>query len=212
MTDPLHANTSLRIVDDVAKLEAIFEPVVNVVCLRRALPLALAAECRQLVSKPGFRKLFTVRCSPPELRDIQDAIGPLRHLTNDVHFWADVLSELAGSAQIGVRLARVDSAMCPRFHVDRVPLRLVCTYEGPGTEYAGSEHVDRRRLGHAAGSDSDEASGLLLSPDCVRAAEPGDIVLLKGEAWPETRGRGAVHRSPAASSRSPRLVMTLDPL
>jgi hypothetical protein len=102
--------------------------------------------------------------------------------------------------------------MCPRFHVDRVTLRVVSTYQGRGTELVAHEHVDRRYLGHAARGAADEESGLLRVPGCVCVARPFDIVLLKGEAWPDNAGRGAVHRSPAASAEAPRLVMTLDPL
>jgi hypothetical protein len=46
----------------------------------------------------------------------------------------------------------------------------------------------------------------------VLAAQAGDIVLLKGETWPDNAGRGAIHRSASASAQTPRLVMTLDPL
>lgn len=209
--DPAPAQSSWRMVRDVAELAAIFEPTVNVVSLRRARSEALIEACRCALIEPGFRKWLTVPSGPAGLRDIHDVLTGLPALADDVHFWVDVLADLTGSEGVGVRLARVESAMCPRFHVDRVTLRVVCTYEGRGTEFISNEHVDRRRLGHAAGGASDETSGLLLIPDCVRTAEPGDVVLLKGEAWADIGG-GAVHRSPAVSSASPRLVMTLDPL
>ncbi|MET0403973.1 MAG: DUF1826 domain-containing protein [Cystobacter sp.] len=67
-----------------------------------------------------------------------------------------------------------------------------------------------RGLGHA--SRKAEDSELLLPGGSVRAASTGDLVLLKGEAWPDNQGRGAVHRSPTASTDTPRLVLTLDPL
>jgi hypothetical protein len=34
---------------------------------------------------------------------------------------------------IGLRIHVLADTMCPRFHVDRVPVRLLCTYRGPGT-------------------------------------------------------------------------------
>ncbi|AKT38986.1 DUF1826 domain-containing protein [Chondromyces crocatus] len=111
-----------------------------------------------------------------------------------------------------MRLDRVTTAMCPRLHVDRVTARIVVTYVGAGTEYVPSEHVDRRWLGHAACGAPDAESGLLLPGASVRCCAAGDVILLKGEAWPGHEGRGAVHRSPDCSARSPRLVMTLDPL
>lgn len=33
-----------------------------------------------------------------------------------------------------------------RYHEDKVPLRLLCTYVGPGTEWLDDRHVDRWQL------------------------------------------------------------------
>lgn len=134
------------------------------------------------------------------------------HLAADTRFWVEVLSELTGATHVGVRLTRIEEAMCPRFHVDGVTVRLVTTYVGLGSEFVSSEQVDRTRLGHAASGMTDATSGLLRTSDCVRSAQAFDVVLLKGEAWPGNKGRGAVHRSPAASAAAPRLVLTLDAL
>ncbi|MEF8706149.1 MAG: DUF1826 domain-containing protein [Candidatus Accumulibacter sp. UW27] len=43
-----------------------------------------------------------------------------------------------------MRLDVVRQAMCPRLHVDRVGIRLLCTYRCPGTEWVESAAVDRR--------------------------------------------------------------------
>lgn len=102
--------------------------------------------------------------------------------------------------------------MCPRLHVDRVALRLVCTYHGPGTEFVPSERFDRTWLGHAWHRDHARPQTTCEPNDGVLAARTGDIVLLKGETWPDNAGRGAIHRSASASAQTPRLVMTLDPL
>lgn len=203
---------SVRLVGEVAALAEIFDPAVNIVTLRRARSEALIEEGRRALSEIGFRVLTVARPGPAGIEDLREALAGWPHLTSDVSFWVDVLAEITGSERVGVRLARLSSAMCPRFHVDRVALRVVCTYEGRGTEYVSEEHVNRHWLGHAAKGAPDEASGLLSSPGHVLAAEPGDVVLLKGDTWDGNAGRAAVHRSPAASAASPRLVMTLDPL
>ncbi len=201
--------SSVRVVDHVTELTAIYAPELNVVALRRPPSPALLADSDRAIREPSFNKLFVVRPGAKA----GDGRGPLEafpHLHEEVHRWTEVLADLTGAEQIGVRLIRVTAAMCPRFHVDRVVLRVVQTYQGRGTEYVASEHVDRQRLGHAAGGLADEHSGLLRSPSRIHRAEPGDVVLLKGEAWPDNTGRGAVHRSPSASEETPRLVMTLD--
>ena len=44
----------------------------------------------------------------------------------------------------------LDRAMCPRWHVDRVGLRLLSTWVGPATEWLNEDFADRRQLGSAA--------------------------------------------------------------
>jgi len=39
------------------------------------------------------------------------------------------------TAAAGTRITTLDRAMCPRFHVDRVPVRLIVTWGGPGTQW-----------------------------------------------------------------------------
>jgi hypothetical protein len=47
---------------------------------------------------------------------------------------------------VDLRLSFLDSTPCPRFHVDSVPLRLLCTLQGPGTEIARETFVWRERF------------------------------------------------------------------
>lgn len=200
-----------RTVDSVAGLSAIFEEGVNIVALSRRLDAAIVEEARVALAQPSFRLLTSITPSngPGALLA---QLPEFSHLAAELHFWTEVLADLTGCERVGVRLARLEAAMCPRFHVDKVTVRVVSTFAGNGTEYLAEEDVDRRWLGHAAQGASDEASGLLRRGARIRRAAVGDVVLLKGEAWPDNTGRGAVHRSPGASSTSPRLVMTLDPL
>lgn len=192
--------SSVRRVESLGGLDVFFEEGVNIVVLQRALPPTLTEEVGRFL-RESARILCTVEVEPESVRE---AIPQLPSLAADVGCWIELLADLTGCARVGVRLARVESAMCPRFHVDRVSVRLVVTYLGSGTEYVASEAVDRRFLG----TDSEH----LCAPDAMQAAAPGHVVLLKGEAWPGHRGRGAVHRSPRASSTEPRVVLTLDPV
>ncbi|MBM3679375.1 MAG: DUF1826 domain-containing protein [Actinobacteria bacterium] len=203
------AESSARSVEDVAGLSALFEDDVNVVVLSRKLDSVIIGELQVALAQPSFRVLTSVTPSEgPGALMAQMTEFP--RLAEEVHFWTEVLAELTGCELVGVRLARLEAAMCPRFHVDKVTVRVVSTFAGHGTEYLAEEDVDRRWLGHAARGVSDEASGLMRPGARIRRAEASDVVLLKGEAWPKNAGRGAVHRSPAASAASPRLVMTLD--
>ncbi len=202
---------SVRFVRDLVSLGAIFDADANAAILARSraeLPQLSAALLERIASP-----LMLVVCPTSEGRArLRASLDD--DLSDELFLWCEVLAELTGAERVGVRLVRAQSPMCPRFHVDRVTLRLVCAYEGAGTELLPHGQVDRRFLGvalapHASGEHPD-----LLRPGAsvVRAAR-GDVVLLKGEAWPGNRGRGCVHRSPpSASAARPRVVLTLDPL
>ncbi|MDX1552466.1 MAG: DUF1826 domain-containing protein [Marinobacter sp.] len=103
---------------------------------------------------------------------------------------------------VGLRIHVLKGTMCPRFHVDRVPVRLLCTYQGVGTEWLPEQRVTRPEK---PGPLPDQA----VKPGNVQRLETAAVALLKGEAWEGNEGRGLVHRSPEPGNR-PRLVLALD--
>ena len=104
--------------------------------------------------------------------------------------------------RIGLRLRVLDKPMCPRFHVDHVPLRLVTTYQGAASEWLDESGLDRRLLGGAQAEVVDE--------QLIHSLSTGDVALLKGERWEGNEGAGLVHRSPRAEPGLARLLLTLD--
>ena len=203
---------SVRTVHDVAGLAVLFEDDVSVVVLQRQLDAALRREALAAMAHPSFQQLTTVVPNEKDRAKVIASLSDAPRLAEEALFWSELVCELTGCPMVGMRLARVDTPMCARFHVDRVTVRVVCTYAGAGTEFLDHAAVDRRFLGHGAAGQADEVSGLLRNSSHIQRADCGDVLLLKGEIWPNNAGRGAVHRSPMASAASPRLVMTLDPL
>ncbi|MFK8082171.1 MAG: DUF1826 domain-containing protein, partial [Granulosicoccus sp.] len=123
-------------------------------------------------------------------------------LRSDVALLTEILCDLVDCPSVGLRLAIVANAMCPRWHVDRVPIRMLCTYSGSGTEWLEDQGVDKAKL-----SDPEIVDGI-----CQRAAS-GEVVLLKGALWQGNEDFGAVHRSPSiASGEERRMLLTLDPI
>ena len=107
-----------------------------------------------------------------------------------------VFRDLYGFERVCVKVQSIAGTACPRFHVDNVVLRALCTYCGPGTEYlppdASTVFGDR-----------------VLRTNGARAcsANAGDVLFLKGIE--EHRWRpAAVHRSPL--SEEPRLLLIVD--
>jgi hypothetical protein len=142
---------------------------------------------------------------PPEVSPAARTV-----LAEEAARWARAFAWLARTPRVKVSLASVRSDACRRFHADFVPLRMLCTYAGPGTEFVRDPYV---RRGIADGWDDIDAANDATVPDRSRVERcaVGDLLVLKGEAWPGNRGRGAIHRSPPIErERTPRIVLTLD--
>lgn len=120
----------------------------------------------------------------------------------DVSWLASAFACLFDAKRIGLRLRILDKAMCPRFHVDHVPVRLITSYAGVGSEWLAEGLMARRRLGEPAAEPSD--------PSLIQRAEAGHVLLAKGEKWIGNEGGGLIHRSPQPPAGERRLLMTLD--
>jgi hypothetical protein len=101
---------------------------------------------------------------------------------------------------VRLRLDAVTGDACRRWHRDCVPLRLICTYRGPGTQWVPPAWGDAV----IAQPDADTAQALSF--------QAGDVALFKGCGWAgQTHDGGIVHRSPRiAGTGITRLVLVLD--
>lgn len=134
-----------------------------------------------------------------------------RHLVcQQIALLVDMFCTLFELKRIGLRLARLDRAMCPKFHVDRVPCRLVTTLSGVCTQWLENEHVDRTKLGAGSAGLPDDKSGIYDSPNNIQQLSVGYVALLKGESWYNNENKGLVHRSPGVAANEQRLLLTLD--
>ena len=132
---------------------------------------------------------------------------------DDVAMLCQAYCELFGRAETGLRLNTLDKAMCPRFHVDRVPCRLICSYGGIGTEWLPEYAMDRSKLGIGGKGLADDKSGLIVDDTAIRSMPAYAVGLMKGENWEGNENRGLVHRSPTPTADRPRrLLLTLDML
>ena len=197
-----HAAPTWRRVPELADLVEIFDPGVQVCTWQREIDPAVESYLSQLHPTGELQILETLLPAPQPKLDALPG-GPGRaSLMEDLSLLREVVCELLGCAAVGLRLARIGRAMCPGWHVDRVGIRLVCTYQGPGTQWLDDQDVDRRDL----------HSGRMGEGAFIQAI-PGEIVLLKGALWQGNDAFGAVHRSPGlGSSASLRTLITLDPL
>lgn len=116
--------------------------------------------------------------------------GPLHPLLADMLALARRYQRLSGTAELRFRLEKITHDSCSRFHVDNVPLRLLCTYTGPGVQWKQPES------------------------DTIHTTPTGWLSLLKGRQYPNWSASTAVlHRSPPLSGLATpvtRLLLTLD--
>jgi hypothetical protein len=131
-------------------------------------------------------------------------------LSKNITELVDMFCCLFDLKRAGLRLAILDSAMCPRFHVDRVPCRLVTTYEGVATQWLPHNKINRSALGVKTTQDPLDQSGLYQEESDIEQLQKGDVALLKGELWQGNENKGLVHRSPPVGKGEKRLLLTLD--
>ena len=185
----------------------------NIVIWRRSLSDQLQAAA-EFISRthPGLQLAISV---DPEktASSLTKEIGSTELcavFSKDVAELVEIFCCLFDQKNVGLRLKVLDSAMCPRFHVDRVPCRLVTTYHGMATQWLPDSAADRSKLGTGNGGFPDDASGLFTQPQSIQSMRRGDVALLKGELWEDNEGSGIIHRSPHISNSDPRLLLTLD--
>ncbi len=199
--------------DEPTVLSEIYRPDVNLSSWRRQPAPEVLEYAEYLVSHDTFSSKSAVLEAEAVTGWLQQALPehPARDaFIDDIALLTDMFGYLFELPRVAVRLHSLKQAMCPRFHVDKVPCRLVTTYVGNPTEWLENHYVDRCRLGAGSAGKPDESSGLITEGAAVSVVDPQSVVLLKGEGWWENEGRGLVHRSPAASADAPRLFLSFD--
>ncbi|WP_290652250.1 DUF1826 domain-containing protein [Aquisalimonas sp.] len=116
-----------------------------------------------------------------------------------------VFAGIAGKSSLQPRLEAMDDTMCPRFHVDRNDLRLLCAYRGPATQWLTNSQVDRQAL--ASGRPNEDV--MRVGP--AQRLEPFWVGIMKGNRFPGNNGSGLVHRSPPVENLAEtRILFCLD--
>ena len=149
-------------------------------------------------------------------QDARDADAPLAALSTsmdsdrlgalgeEITLASEMLSELVGCERVGIRVVTLRGQMCPRFHVDHIPCRMLVTICGPGTEWIANGDVDQALL-----ADRDTDAPPIRRGGEIRRLATRNWSLLKGGAW-DGRFGGVVHRSPHGTVE--RLLLSFDPL
>jgi hypothetical protein len=119
----------------------------------------------------------------------------------------DMFCCLFDAKTVGFRISTLHKAMCPRFHVDRVPCRLVTAFFGSGSQWLEHKQIEKARVNMPL---KGSLSGLTINEGDINTLCNGDVAIMKGELWEGNEGSGLVHRSPPVEQGRARIVMTLD--
>jgi len=191
-------------------LARILDDGVNLAIWQRQLPVHIADFGRLLLSlnEPLAESLvleLPEDDTEPNLHGLASGFTDLEGYEGfvaDVAWLVSAFACLLGARRIGVRLRVLDKAMCPRFHVDHVPVRLITTYAGVGSQWLKEGAMDRRLLSRPEAEPMDDS--------LIEQIGSGAVALLKGEKWHGNEGFGLIHRSPQLAPGERRVILTLD--
>jgi hypothetical protein len=202
----------IKYASDTIDLADIYDQFVNLVVWQRQLNAAITEDVSALLNTHtsfAFRAVL----KPSEVHEwLRGSLKQQAYtaLENDIASIAEIFADLFDLSHVGLRLELLNKTMCPRFHVDKLMCRLVSTYAGNTTQWLTEDNVDRTKLGAGANGLPDETSGIYINEEAIQQASPGDVLLMKGQAWPNSSLPALVHRSPSASALSPRLLLGID--
>jgi len=198
--------------DEPEILTDIYLEEINMAIWERQLPAPLQNAVDDFIKlQPTFRAAMTV--TPQNVFSSLSeclSISSQSELSKNIAELVIMFCCLFDLKRAGLRLAVLDRAMCPRFHVDNVPCRLVTTYQGVASQWLAHQDVNRAKLGAGSEGLADLESGLFKNNHDIQQLACGDVALLKGELWEGNENAGLVHRSPAIVDGESRLILTMD--
>lgn len=189
---------------------ALYEDDVEMVTVARRFTSAIQAHAVSLLEENVDLQCRWIQ-APGDEAAANDALATSiqeesrRLFADEIAAASDMLGELLGCDEMGVRLMTLRRPMCPRFHVDAVSCRLLMTVDGPGTQWIARDDVDSRLF------EDDRSRDVLplRSGAEIQQLGNGSWTLMKGGAWQEGFD-GVVHRSPREGPA--RLLISMDPL
>ena len=109
----------------------------------------------------------------------------------------DIFCEMVGEDAIGFCLGTERG--CRRYHIDNVPLRLLVTYAGRGSEWLPDVAADRQAFESGMANEF-----ILKDPSARQFAGLWDVAVFRGGP------AGLLHRTPDAALDGPSILMRLD--
>ena len=194
------ATAQVAFVDEKERLVRLFDGDTAGVIWRRRLREGLQSWLDTL----PVDQLPTGRINLPVLK-VRSAVNELMNISEmpdcaERQFWLDDIcllaqefNKLCVSPYLRLRFDVITTNKCPKFHVDHVAARLLCTYRGVGTEYSFLD-------------DQKKPTEIFPTPNCA-------AIVLRGTKWSTDCVNNLVHRSPEINDENEaRLLFVIDPV
>ena len=186
------------IAGNAAALDAIRDPEISLAIWERVVPVELAALLTPEIGQVRFTSVLedVPALLRGALNDAAYSVGAMRSaLEADITLLAERFAAVMRCDTVDIRLERVTTNACRKWHADYVTARLITTYVGQGTQWIDSDA--------GAGCDCGD-------PHDIRQLAAGDVAIFKGRHWDEDRA--AIHRSPPIEgSGEQRLLLVINP-
>ncbi|MDC0933097.1 DUF1826 domain-containing protein [Arcobacteraceae bacterium] len=189
----------------------IYQSEINIAIWQRKLSATLQDSVKTFLTlNPTFQTKMILTPEDAFSRVSESFNNNMTEVSEDIAELVDMFCYLFELKEAAMRMKVLDRAMCPKFHVDRVPCRLVTTYQSIASEWLPHEVLDHTKLGWGSNELPDSKSGLYKSESDIQQLGCGDVALLKGTLWDGNENVALVHRSPLLPANEKRLVLTLD--
>ena len=194
------ATTKVAFVDEIEGLVHLFDGNTAGVIWRRRMQRIMHSwldtlPVDQLPTGRIVLPVLKVRSAVTELMNISEMpdCAERQLLLDDICLLAHEFDELFAPAYLRLRFDVVTTNKCPKFHIDHVAARLLCTYRGVGTEYSFLD-------------DQKRPAEIFTTPNCA-------AIVFRGTKWPTDCANNLVHRSPEINDvNETRLLLVIDPV
>jgi len=149
-----------------------------------------------LISKNNLIQDIEVMISEyiPDILKAQDNYQLwIQDMANICHVFCDIQQSDQVSFSLGTKRG------CKRYHLDYVPMRLLVTYAGAGTQWIPHEASNWEAYANGGANEA-----ICNDMQQINAIKPWDVALFRGEE------KGVLHKTPDEAMHNPSIFMRLD--
>ena len=193
-------------IDDIEKISEFSKQEYQLIELERKNMSNSVSFFREIMHEP-FRVIGKIskKNSSEDIKRILRNIIPLSSQTN--FFYKTWVSDMSEICQIfcdtlnskSVSFCLGTERGCSRYHIDNVPMRLLVTYMGQGTEWLPNEIANRVAFEEGLPNEK-----IVKDSSKIKSIKTFNVAIFRGGA------AGLLHRTPDSALKNPSILLRLD--